>query len=151
VLAELFGVALDERRCTVDFAHATTDLDLPGRPIAAGHVAGLDVRWEGVVDGRAVLELHQRWVMSSKIEPAWPVEHGYVVEIDGEPKIRTKLEIWPHQEDLSALTLADIHGIGMMITALPAVNAIPAVCRAEPGIRTYADLPVVTSSGLLQP
>ena len=36
------------------------------------------------------------------------VEHGYVVEVDGEPKIRTKLEIWPHQEDLSALTLADL-------------------------------------------
>ena len=34
VLAELFGVTLDERRCTVDFAHATKDLDLPGRPIA---------------------------------------------------------------------------------------------------------------------
>jgi hypothetical protein len=151
VLAELFGVTLDDRRCTVDFALATKDLDLPGRPIAAGSVAGLDVRWEGFLAGRAVLELHQRWVMGSSIEPAWPVEHGYVVEVDGEPKIRTKLEIWPHQEDLSALTLADIHGIGMMITALPAVNAIPAVCRAEPGIRTYADLPVVTSSGRLQP
>jgi len=149
VLAALFGVTLDERRCTVDFAHATKDLDIPGRPIATGHVAGLDVRWEGIVDGTAVLELHQRWVMSSNIEPAWSVEHGYLVEIDGEPKIRTKLEIWPHQEDLSALTLADIHGIGMMITALPAVNAIPAVCRAEPGIRTYVDLPVITSAGRL--
>ena len=150
VLAELFGVTLDDRRCTVEFAHATEDLDIPGRPIAAGHVAGLDVRWEGIVDGHARLELHQRWVMSSRIEPAWTVEHGYVVEVDGEPKIRTKLEIWPHQEDLSTLTLADIHGIGMMITALPAVNAIPAVCAAESGIRTYADLPVITSRGRLQ-
>lgn len=96
VLAELFGVTLDERRCTVEFAHATTDLDLPGRPIRAGHVAGLDVRWEGIVDGHPVLELQQRWVMGSSIEPPWPVEHGYIVEIDGEPKIRTKLEIWPH-------------------------------------------------------
>jgi hypothetical protein len=149
VLAELFGATLDERRCAVEFAHATVDLDLPGRPISAGHVAGLDVRWEGIRDGVAVLELHQRWVMGSSIEPAWTVEHGYLIEIDGEPKIRTKLEIWPHQEDLSALTLADVHGIGMMITALPAVNAIPAVCRAEAGIRTYADLPVITSRGRL--
>lgn len=39
----------------------------------------------------------------------------------------------------------------MMITALPAVNAIPQVCGAHPGIRTYADLPVITSRGRLLP
>ena len=132
VLAELFGVVLEGRRCTVDFAYATSDLDLPGRPIRSGHVAGLDVRWEGIVDDRAVVELHQRWVMGSQIDPTWSVEHGYVVEIDGEPKIRTTLEIWPHHEDLSALTLDDIHGIGMMITALPAVNATLPPSPAEP-------------------
>jgi len=30
------------------------------------------------------------------------------------------------------------------ITAMPVVNAIPAVCAAAPGIRTYADLPLIT-------
>ena len=30
------------------------------------------------------------------------------------------------------------------ITAMPVVNAIPAVCGAAPGIRTYADLPLIT-------
>lgn len=150
VTAELFGVTLDERRCTVDFAYATIDLDLPGRPIAAGHVAGLRVTWEGVVDGRPLIELRQVWVMGKDVEPRWPVEHGYVVEIDGEPKLRVKLDIWPHQEDLSALTPDDLHGLGMIITALPAVNAIPAVCAAEPGIRTYGDLPLITGRGRLQ-
>jgi hypothetical protein len=33
----------------------------------------------------------------------------------------------------------------MRITAVPTVNAIPAVCSAEPGIRTYADLPVISA------
>jgi hypothetical protein len=151
VLAELFGVTLVERRCTVNFAHATTDLDLPGRPIPAGHVAGLDIRWEGIVDGRAALELVQVWVMGPDIEPRWPVEHGYVIDVDGEPKIRTKLEVWPHQDDLAALTKEDLHSLGMIITALPAVNAIRAVCDAAPGIRTYADLPLITPRGRLQP
>jgi hypothetical protein len=27
---------------------------------------------------------------------------------------------------------------------MPVVNAIPAVCGAAPGIRTYADLPLIT-------
>ncbi len=33
----------------------------------------------------------------------------------------------------------------MRITAVPVVNALPAVCAAPPSIRTYADLPVITT------
>jgi hypothetical protein len=145
VLAGILGVEVEERRCTVEFALATADLTPPGRPIAAGHVAGIDVRWEGIVDGRPAVELHQRWVMSSRIEPPWTVEHGYVVEVQAEPMVRVKLDIWPHQTDLAALTKDDFHAIGMTITGVPVVNAIPAVCAAAPGIRTYAELPVITA------
>lgn len=150
LMAELAGVTLEERRCTTEFAHAKRDLDLPGRPIEAGHVAGLKVRWEGILWGRPVFELRQVWVMGPDIEPSWPVAHGYVVEVDGEPKIQARFMILPHQEDLAKLTLDDFHGLGMIITALPAVNAIPAVCQARPGIRTYADLPLITGRGRLQ-
>jgi hypothetical protein len=145
VLAALLGVEVDERRCEVDFAVATRDLDLPGRPIAAGTVAGLDVTWQGMVDGDPAVALHQRWVMGRDVEPAWSVEHGYVVEVDGDPHVRLKLDIGPDLHAPGALTTAGIHAIGMRITGVPAVNAIPAVCRAAPGIRTYADLPAVTT------
>ena len=40
--------------------------------------------------------------------------------------------------------------LGMIATGMPAVNAIPAVCAAAPGIRTYADLPLVTGAGLVR-
>jgi hypothetical protein len=83
--------------------------------------------------------------MARDLEPAWTVEHGYVVEVDGDPHVRVKLDITPDVHAPGALTTADIHGIGMRITGVPAVNAIPAVCAAAPGIRTYADLPAVTS------
>ncbi len=33
------------------------------------------------------------------------------------------------------------------VTALPAINAIPHVCRAAPGIRGYGDLPLITGAG----
>jgi hypothetical protein len=145
VLAGMLRIELDDRRCTVEFALATEDLNPPGRPIAAGHVAGIDLRWEGLVAGHPVVELHQRWVMGSKIEPAWPVESGYLVEVTGEPNIRMRMDIWPHQKDLASLTADDFHAIGMTITGLPVVNAIPAVSAARPGIRTYAELPVITS------
>ena len=35
-------------------------------------------------------------------------------------------------------------GLGMIYTAMPVTNAVPAVVAAEPGIKTLADLPVVT-------
>ena len=78
-----------------------------------------------------------------------PVESGYLVQIEGEPKIRTRVDIWPHQDDLSTLTPDDFHAIGMVITGMPLVHAIRAVCAAEPGIRTYGDLPATAGSGRL--
>jgi 2,4-diaminopentanoate dehydrogenase len=39
--------------------------------------------------------------------------------------------------------------LGMIITSLPAINAIPAVCAARPGIVTYIDLPMLTARGFV--
>ena len=39
-----------------------------------------------------------------------------------------------------------MHAIGMRITGLPLVNALAKVCAAKPGIRTYGDLPLVSTS-----
>lgn len=148
VMAALMGATLDEKRCTAEFAHATKDLTLPGRSIAAGTVAGIRVRWEGIVGGRALLENCQVWAMTRDLEPAWQVEHAYLVDIQGDPNIHTRLDILPEQ-DLAAMTGEDFHAIGMTITGVPSINAIPAVCAAPAGIRTYADLPVITGSGRL--
>lgn len=143
VLARMLGVSLESTRCTVTLAAATRDLDLPGRPIAAGGVAGIDVRWSGWAGGREVVELAQRWVMGSGLEPDLPVEHGYLVEVDADPQVRAKVDIWPDQ-DLATLTPEAIHAIGMRITGVPVVNAIPAVVAAPPGLHTYATLPLIT-------
>ena len=147
VLAALLGldVGTVEPSCRVEFAHATRDLDLPGRPIGRGTVAGIDLRWEAILDGRAVVELHQRWLMGTDLDPPWTAEHAYLVDVDGDPKVRLRMELWPDQ-DLATLTPDDIHALGMRITGLPVVNAIPAVCAAPPGIRTYADLPAIAGT-----
>jgi hypothetical protein len=63
----------------------------------------------------------------------------------GDPNLRLKLDIWPTDQDLADLTKATMHSIGMRITAVPVVNAIPAVCAASPGIATYATLPTIAS------
>jgi hypothetical protein len=144
VLGALVGFDLDDRRCTVEFAHATEDLDLPGMRIPKGHVAGLEVRWEGVAEDEVRLALHLRWIVGSLIDPPWTVEFGYVVDIEGDPNLHVKLDLWP-DGDLASMGVDEFRAVGMRITAVPAVNAIAAVCDAPPGILTYADLPVIAA------
>lgn len=143
MLAGTLGIELDAVECHVGFSATTKDLDLPGRPIAAGTMAGLDLRWVGVVNGTEVLDLHQRWVMTRHLEPPMAVEHGYKIEVEGSPNVTLTLGLMPDQP-LETLTVEDMHGIGMTITGLPVLNAVRHVVAARPGIVTYADIPVPT-------
>ena len=144
MLADLVGLTLDQRRCTIEFAHATEDLDVPGLAISKDHVAGMDIRWDGLVGGVARLSIRVLWVIGDRIEPPWTVELGYVVEVAGDPNIRIKLDLWP-DGDLSGMGVDEFRDVGMRITAVPAVNAVPAVCGAEAGIQTYANLRPITT------
>jgi hypothetical protein len=45
------------------------------------------------------------------------------------------------------VTLGDFMVLGMVMTALPALNAIPAVVAAAPGIVTYTDIPLPLPRG----
>ena len=143
VLARLLGVELDEITCDVEFAHATEDVVADGVLIKSDHVGGMDVRWAGVAAGREVVGVNQRWIATTALDPAWSVEHGYLLDIQGDPGVHVRLDLVPTAEDLADLTPARMRGIGLRITAAPLVNAIPAVCAAQPGIATYAELAVI--------
>jgi hypothetical protein len=145
VLAALLGRELDGCRCTVELAHATERLEVPGMIIEEDHVAGIDVLWEGLVEGEPRVSTRQRWVIGDRIAPPWSVELGYVIEIGGDPNLVVKVDLWP-SGDLESMGMDDFRALGSRITAVPVVSAIPRVCAAEPGIRTYADLPVVAAS-----
>ena len=149
LMADALGVDLDEVRCEAAFAQTTEDLDLGSWLIPAGCVAGVEASWQGRVGDRTVVDLRVRWRKGQTLEPDWPIEHGYVVEVQGQPCVRTKLEMFP-PKDFVARSFSDYMVLGMIMTSLPAINAIPAVCAAPPGIRTYADLPLVASTGFVR-
>ena len=60
--------------------------------------------------------------------------------------MKTRLEVYP-ADDFPATTFRDYMVLGMIMTSVPAVNAIPLVCLARPGIVTYLDLPLVAPGG----
>jgi len=145
VFARMMRIDLDEILCDVEFAYATEDVVADGVSIPAGHVGGMNVKWYGNVDGAEVLAVNQRWVATQSLEPAWTVEHGYRIEILGDPNVYVKVDMVPTAEDLADLTPERMRGIGLRITAAPLVNAIPAVCAATAGIATYAELPAISA------
>lgn len=146
--ADALGIELDEVRCEPEYATTTEHLDLGSWSIEAGCVAGVAANWQGIRDGKPVVELKVRWRKGRTLEPDWKIEHGYVVEVKGMPSVRTKLEVFP-PKDFVARSFADYMVLGMVMTAMPAVQAIPQVCDARPGIVTYLDLPLVTARGFV--
>jgi hypothetical protein len=139
-MAELFKVNLDNIRCEVDFAHTLSAVDgIPGRTIKAGTVGGIDARWIGSVQGTDVIEANVRWTIAADVTPAWDIAMAYQIEVRGYPQVNIRAEVLP--ADMENMSLDDMMAIGSVITAMPIVNAIPAVVAARPGIVTYADLP----------
>jgi len=146
LVADALGVELDDIVFEAEYARTTQDLDLGSWSIAADHVAGVSISWQGRRDGRTVVALNARWRKGEHLDPDWSIEHGYIVDIQGRPCVRTKLEVYP-PPDFQATSFSDYMVLGMIMTALPAVNAIPQVCAARPGIVTYLDVPLVTGRG----
>lgn len=150
LMADALGIELDEVRCEAEYAQTTADLDLPGPwRIKKGCVAGIDARWRGFVGGRDVVEVRVRWRKGQTLDPDWKMDTmGYELEVQGVPTVNTSIQILP-PPDFEFESLADFMVLGMIITAMPAINAIPAVVAAPPGIATYNDLPLTLPRGVV--
>ncbi|MDR3650650.1 MAG: hypothetical protein P4L20_16280 [Acidimicrobiales bacterium] len=130
-------------RTTHEMAVATAPIDSPIGPIQPGTVAAQRFQWEAVVGGEPVVTAAVNWLMGEEhLDPAWdfgrPGER-FEVEITGDPSCLTTFKKL-HPETVAA---GLVRNPGVVATALHCVNAIPYVCRAEPGLLTYLDLPLV--------
>ncbi len=130
-------------RTTHEMAVATAPIDSPIGPIAPGTVAAQRFQWEALVHGEPVVSAAVNWLMGEEdLDPAWrfgPGGERFEVEITGDPNCLTTFKKL-HPESVEA-GLA--RNPGIVATAMHCVNAIPYVCRAEPGLLTYLDLPLV--------
>lgn len=148
MVADALGVELDEIVCEAEYAQTTEDVVMDSWTIKAGCVAGVAASWQGKVGDRTIVELNVRWKKGQTLDPDWQIEEGHVIVVDGRPTVRAKLEYLP-PPDFEATTFADFMVLGMVMTAMPAINAIPYVVAAPPGIVTYADLPLPLPRGLV--
>jgi hypothetical protein len=110
--------------------------------VSISSLINLKDSWRGIINGRPGITISVVWKMGENLEPNWSIEEGYHIEIEGEPTLSTLIEF--RQPSLPGLSREKyLMGLGMIATAMPIVNAIPVVCEATPGLRTYLDLPLI--------
>ena len=147
MLGDAIGVTFDDIVCESQFSQTTEDVVMESWTIPAGHVAGMIVSWQGRVAGRTVVELNMKWRKGWTLEPDLPIDElGHKIVIEGQPMITTRIDFLP-PPDFPAQTFADFMKLGHIMTAVPAVNAIPSVVAAPPGIVTYNDIKLPLPSG----
>ncbi|HTZ07592.1 MAG TPA: hypothetical protein VMB72_00890 [Acidimicrobiales bacterium] len=144
MVADELGFAVDaELRTTHDMAVATAPIASPIGPIAPGLVAAQRFRWEATVQGRPVITAAVNWLMGEEhLDPPWsfgPRGPHFEVEVTGDPDCLLTFEkLHPHTVE-GGLE----RNPGVVATAMHCVNAVPYVCAAAPGLRSYLDLPLV--------
>jgi 4-hydroxy-tetrahydrodipicolinate reductase len=90
-------------------------------------------------DGRPLLRFRATWYCTTDLEPAWDLRPtGWWVAVDGDAPLDIDMRFPVPLERMAAVSPA--------YTANRAVNAVPVVCAAAPGIRTTLDLPHVIAT-----
>ncbi|MDZ7379363.1 MAG: diacylglycerol kinase [candidate division KSB1 bacterium] len=137
MVADALAVKLDgiEQRHEVEVA--PEDFDISCGTIRKGTVAALRFEVMGMVGGKPRIVVEHITRLRDDLAPHWPRGVGpgtYRVTIEGMPSLRCDLQVGFHSAD---------HNIdGCVATAMRLVNAIPALCQASPGVKTYLDLPL---------
>lgn len=134
-LVRLVGAEVEEIRETHEVQAMDRPLDIAVGRIEAGTVAAIRFEVQAIVNGRPVVVVEHVTRVDDQAAPDWPHCHDerdcYHLRIDGWPTIDCELK----------LTDEDGNDGGLIATAGRVVNAIPAVCRAEPGLLSFFDLP----------
>lgn len=138
--ADALGLALDRLTFDATFSPATGDTDLGFLSITQGTVAAVQGYHRGWVGSKNVVAVGFQWTMGNHVEPPFKLAHGHVIRIDGRPSANIRIRVLPPAD----WDEPGYMGAGMIYTAMPAVNAVPAVVAAAPGVVTFKDLPLIT-------
>ena len=139
LLADALGLELDEVVSSAEIEANETDLDLPMGPIPAGTIAGYRFEVAGRKGNTTVLALEHITRLDAAVAPQWPAldPGGFRVIVEGRPSFTTS----------TVFDEVDAAVAGCIGTAARAVNAVPVVISAAPGVCSSLDLPMIITQG----
>lgn len=139
LVADAIGLPLESVEASGELAMASRETAIAAGTLAAGSVAAQRVTISGFRAGLPMLQFRATWYCTTDLDPAWEVrETGWHVSVDGDAPLEVTLRMPIPLDRMAAVSPA--------YTANRAVNAVPYVCAAAPGIHSTLDLPQVVAA-----
>jgi 4-hydroxy-tetrahydrodipicolinate reductase len=143
MIADALALPLDAMTARVDCRPTETAFDIRAGRIEAGTVAAMRVAVAGVVAGEERITVEHLTRIADDVAPDWPRApssngEGYRIEIHGVPSMAVDLELGAFGRNTGL-------DAGFAVGAHVA-NAIPVVCEAPCGVRSFLDLPPITGA-----
>jgi hypothetical protein len=142
LVAAGLGATIEEFAYERRVAVADRDFEIAAGTVRKGTVSAQWFGLSGTIDGDPAITVEHITRVGSGQAPEWPTGRGWRMVIEGAPSMRIEATIGIHGEDEADQ--------GCLGTAMHAIHAIPHVCAASPGIRTFLDLPMITGRGTMR-
>jgi len=137
-VAAALSIPLDGFEVFGETAAGKERVALDGGAIEQGTVAAIRITVAAMRDGQPVLRFRSNWYCTTELDADWTLrDNGWRILVEGDAPLDISIGM--------PLTGAPVAEQMSGYTAFRAVNAIPGVCAAEPGIRTIMDLPQVVA------
>ena len=145
MIAQALGVEVTDTIEHYERWAAREALEFSMGRVEAGQAAAHRIKLSGCVDGEERIVIDHVHRVVPEAAPDWPrpssnPAHANRVEITGSPNMVQETVI---ADEFTG----DGNAGGCLSTGMRAVNAIPAVCAAAPGIVSTLDLPLVAGEG----
>lgn len=139
LLAEALSLPLDGVEASGELAMARRSTRIAAGVVPAGTVAAMRTIISGMRKGRALLTFTATWYCTTDIDASWDLRpDGWHVIVEGDAPLDVSIRFPVPAERWAAVSPG--------YTAHRAVNAIPCVCAAAPGIRTSVELPQIIAN-----
>jgi len=138
LLADALGMPLDSVQASGEVAPARHPVRIAAGTVAPGAVAAQRMTVLGIRDGQPVLRFCATWYCTGDLDTSWNLRAtGWHVLVEGDAPLDIDIRFPVPLERMAATSPA--------YTANRAVNAVPFVCAAPPGIRSTIDLPQIVA------
>jgi 4-hydroxy-tetrahydrodipicolinate reductase len=138
LVAEALSLPLDSVEASGEVAVAARTTEIAAGTIQAGTVAAQRLHVAGMRGGSTLLSFSAMWYCTTDLDPAWDVgPTGWRLSVQGDAPLEIEIRF--------AVTLEQMGEASPGYTANRAINALPFVCQAAPGIRTTLELPQIVA------
>jgi 4-hydroxy-tetrahydrodipicolinate reductase len=136
MVADALGTPFDDVVSTASAAVARHPTDIAAGRIEEGTIAAQRMEVTGLRSGRPFLRFRANWYLTTDVDPTWELRStGWHLSVEGDLPLEVDIGFPVPPEEWAATSPG--------VTAHRPVNAVPAVCAAELGIRTFVDLPLI--------